>query len=141
MRTDYRLLGLQWYFAVSALAFLIGCASTARYGGHGERQGEKPAVSFRQTGMASYYAHEFHGRKTASGERYNMNDLTAAHRTLPFNTRVRVTNLSNDKSVIVRINDRGPFKKRRIIDLSLAAAKKIDLIGPGSAKVRIEIIE
>jgi len=77
---------------------------------------------------------------TASGERYDMNDLTAAHRTLPFNTRVKVTNLSNGKSVVVRINDRGPFKKNRIIDLSLAAAKKIDLIGPGSAKVRLDIV-
>jgi rare lipoprotein A len=123
------------------IALFVGCASTARYGGHGEIQGQEVSGSFRQTGVASYYAHEFHGRKTASGERYNMNGLTAAHKTLPFNTRVKVTNLSNDKSVVVRINDRGPFKKGRIIDLSLAAAKKIDLIGPGSAKVRIEIVQ
>ena len=123
-----------------AFTMLASCASTARYGEHAESRSTGPSGSFRQTGMASYYAHEFHGRKTASGERYNMNDLTAAHRTLPFNTRVKVTNLSNKKTVIVRINDRGPFKKGRVIDLSLAAAKKIDLIGPGSAKVRIEVV-
>ena len=69
-----------------------------------------------------------------------MNDLTAAHKTLPFNTKVRVTNIENNKSVIVRINDRGPFKKGRIIDLSLGAAKKIGLIQAGSAKVTLEII-
>jgi rare lipoprotein A len=87
--------------------------------------------------MASYYALEFHGRTTANGERFNMRAMTAAHRTLPFNTSVKVTNLSNGLSVTVRINDRGPFKKNRIIDLSYAAARKIGLIGPGTAEVEI----
>jgi len=91
--------------------------------------------------MASYYADEFDGRTTANGERFDMHDLTAAHQTLPFNTRVRVTNLSNSLSVVVRINDRGPFKKNRIIDLSFAAAEKIGLIGPGTAKVEIELTD
>jgi rare lipoprotein A len=93
-----------------------------------------------QTGKASYYADKFQGRKTSSGEEYDQNKLTAAHNTLPFNTKVKVTNLKNNKSVIVRINDRGPFSKGRIIDLSKAAAEKIDLIRDGVAEVRIQII-
>ena len=92
-------------------------------------------------GIASYYGSDFHGKKTASGERYNMYALTAAHKTLPFNTKVKVTNVENKKSVIVRINDRGPFKRGRIIDLSFGAAKKIDLVQAGSVKVRIEILK
>lgn len=92
-------------------------------------------------GVASYYADDFHGRMTSNGEIFNMNDLTAAHRTFPFGTKVRVTNLDNDKTVIVRVNDRGPFKKGRIIDLSLGAAKEIDLIEKGTARVRLEVLE
>ena len=91
-------------------------------------------------GIASYYADEFHGRTTANGETYDMYALTAAHRTLPFNSRVRVTNLDNGKSVVVRINDRGPFKGERIIDLSLAAAKEVDMIPRGTANVTIDVI-
>jgi rare lipoprotein A len=91
--------------------------------------------------VASYYARKFNGRKTASGERYDMHDLTAAHPTLPFDTRVRVTNLSNNLSVVVRVNDRGPFKKSRIIDISYAAAVKIGLIVKGTAKVRVEVVK
>ena len=120
-----------------------GCAGRARYGQplSSEDQNTTPSLaSFRQTGMASYYAREFDGRTTANGERFDIRDLTAAHPTLPFNTRVRVTNLSNSLSVVVRINDRGPFTKRRIIDLSYAAAEKIGLIGPGTAKVEIEVV-
>lgn len=90
--------------------------------------------------MASYYAEDFDGRETASGERYNMHDLTAAHPSLPFNTRVKVTNLSTGQSVVVRINDRGPFTKRRIIDLSYAAAEKIGLINSGSTEVELTIV-
>jgi rare lipoprotein A len=96
--------------------------------------------SYVEEGIASYYAEEFNGRKTSNGEIYDMNTLTAAHQTLPFNTRVRVTNLDNGKSVIVRINDRGPFKDQRIIDLSLEAARSIGMIGPGTARVRIEVV-
>jgi rare lipoprotein A len=92
------------------------------------------------TGTASYYADKFHGRKTANGEIFNMHDLTAAHKTLPFGTIVRVTNLGNNKSVKLRINDRGPFVKDRIIDVSLAAAKELDMLGSGTAEVRIDII-
>lgn len=92
-------------------------------------------------GIASYYAEDFHGRKTANGEVYNMNALTAAHRRLPFNTKVRVTNLDNNRSVEVRINDRGPFKDNRVIDLSLKAALEIGLISNGTGPVKIEILE
>jgi len=94
--------------------------------------------SYTETGQASYYGDEFHGKKTANGEIYNMYELTAAHKTLAFNTKVKVTNLQNNKSVIVRINDRGPFKPGRIIDLSKAAAQKIDLIKYGVVQVKIE---
>ena len=92
-------------------------------------------------GYASWYGPGFHGRRTASGEIFNMYDYTAAHRTLPFGTRVKVTNLKNGRSVIVRINDRGPAKKNRIIDLSYQAAKKIDMIRDGIVKVRVEVIQ
>lgn len=91
-----------------------------------------------QTGMASYYKR---GKRTANGERFNPNDYTAAHRTLPFGTRVLVTNLKNGKSVIVRINDRGPFIRSRVIDLSLGAARVVNLTGSGVAKVRVVPLE
>lgn len=91
-----------------------------------------------ETGEASYYADKFHGRPTASGEKYNKKAFTAAHKTLPFGTKVRVTNTANGKSVDVIINDRGPFKKGRIIDLSRAAAQKIGLLQSGVAKVTVE---
>ncbi|MFP4369301.1 MAG: septal ring lytic transglycosylase RlpA family protein [Candidatus Kapaibacterium sp.] len=89
-----------------------------------------------KTGTASYYAHRFHNRRTANGERYNMHELTAAHKTLPFGTILRITNLKNDKKVLVRINDRGPYVGKRIIDLSLASAKAIE--GKGLPAVRME---
>ena len=95
---------------------------------------------YKSSAVASYYADKFHGRKTSNGEIFNMYALTAAHKTLPFNTKVKVTNLSNGKSVIVRINDRGPFVKGREIDLSKAAASKLDMIKSGTAKVKLTII-
>ena len=93
------------------------------------------------TGVASYYAVKFHGRKTASGEIFHKDSLTAAHKTLPFGTRVRVTNLKNNKSVIVKVNDRGMQGKKRIIDLSPAAAKELNMIGSGLIKVKVEVLE
>lgn len=92
-------------------------------------------------GVASYYADDYHGKLTSNGEVFNMNDLTAAHRTFPFGTNLRVTNLENKKTIVVRINDRGPFKDGRIIDLSLAAAKEIDLVRNGTARVKLEVLE
>lgn len=94
--------------------------------------------SFTQTGKASWYGSAFHGKKTANGERFNMNQLTAAHRTLPFASLVKVTNLNNGKSVVVRINDRGPFHGNRILDVSQAAAKLLGFQSQGTAKVKIE---
>jgi rare lipoprotein A len=91
-------------------------------------------------GKASFYADQFHGRKTANGETFNMDKLTAAHPSLPFGTLVRVTNLRNGKDVIVRINDRGPFVKGRIIDLSIGAAKEIGLIKSGTTRVKLEAL-
>jgi rare lipoprotein A len=93
-----------------------------------------------ETGLASWYGHPYHGRPAANGEIYDMEKLTAAHRTLPFGTWVRVVNLTNDKTVDVRITDRGPFVENRVIDLSHAAAEAIALIGPGIARVRLDIL-
>ncbi len=91
-------------------------------------------------GVASYYGKRFHGRLTANGERFNMNAMTAAHKTLPFGTKVRVTNPRNGRSVVVRINDRGPFIRGRTIDLSRGAAQKIGMISTGHARVKLEIV-
>jgi rare lipoprotein A (peptidoglycan hydrolase) len=92
------------------------------------------------TGTASYYAEQFHGKKTSSGEKFNMHDRTCAHRWLPFNTRLKVTNLANGKEVTVRVTDRGPWKHTRLIDLSKQAAKDLDMIRAGTARVAIEVV-
>jgi peptidoglycan lytic transglycosylase len=101
--------------------------------------GARPGETFEE-GNASWYGAPFHGRRASNGEIYDMNKLTAAHRTLPFNTVVRVTNVTNGKSTTVRITDRGPFVENRIIDLSYAAAKQLESIGPGVVPVRLEIL-
>lgn len=98
-------------------------------------------AGWRQTGVASWYGDPFHGRRTASGEVYDMERLTAAHQTLPFGTRVRVENLDNGMAVTVRINDRGPFVKGRILDLSRRAARELGMIGSGTARVQITVLE
>ena len=97
--------------------------------------------SYFQTGNASFYGGKWHGRKTANGEIFDTYKLTAAHKTLSFGTRVRVTNLSNGKSVIVRINNRGPYSKGRVIDLSQAAFSKIENMSKGVTKVKLEIVK
>jgi rare lipoprotein A len=102
-----------------------------------------PAVETFETigvGEASYYGNELAGHRTSSGERFNPNGLTAAHRTLPLGTRLRVTNVANGRSVIVRVNDRGPFVRSRLIDVSLGAAREIQMIRSGKAQVRLEIV-
>jgi rare lipoprotein A len=129
-----RLVGLV-AMGVAALA-VSGCAHKK----HARLPAPPPAVGYAETGVASWYGHPYHGRAAANGEIYDMEKMTAAHRTLAFNTWVRVTNLTNRKSVEVRIIDRGPFVGGRIIDLSHAAAVAIDLIGPGIARVRLEVI-
>ena len=102
---------------------------------------ELAKYSYFQTGTASFYGGKWHGRKTANGEIFDTYKLTAAHKTLPFGTRVRVTNLSNGKSVVVRINNRGPYSKGRIIDLSQAAFSKIENMSKGVTKVKLEIVK
>ena len=97
-------------------------------------------AGYTEDGNASWYGNPFHGRRASDGEVYDMYKLTAAHRTLPFDTTVRVTNLNNGKSTTVRITDRGPFVENRIIDLSLAAAREIDSVGPGVVPVRLEVL-
>lgn len=99
-----------------------------------ERHGE-------ETGRASWYGKAHHGKLTASGERFDMNALTAAHRTLPFGTIVRVTDLKSGKSVNVKINDRGPFRSDRIIDLSYEAAKRLGMVARGTARVEIKVVD
>ncbi len=99
------------------------------------------AHGFVEEGIASWYGHKFHGRPTACGERYDMHKLTAAHRILPMHTHVRVTNLENGRQLVVRINDRGPFVKNRIIDLSYAGATELGMAEKGTARVRVEAIE
>ena len=94
-----------------------------------------------QTGVASWYGGKFHGRRTANGEIYDMHRLTAAHRTLPFNSIVEVVNLDNRKKILVRINDRGPFVKNRIIDLSMKAARMLNMTERGTAPVRVRVIQ
>ncbi|HEY6291226.1 MAG TPA: septal ring lytic transglycosylase RlpA family protein [Terriglobia bacterium] len=119
-----------------------GAAGTT--GGAQPSPGNKPSapspIVQGEQGLASWYGHPYHGRPTSSGEIYNMYDMTAAHRTLPFNTQVRVHDLDNGQSVMVRINDRGPFVEGRIVDLSYAAAKSMGMLGPGIARVQLEIL-
>ncbi len=147
---------------ILALCLLIwACAATPRFGeketgdrGTGGNQGtdaparetQPPRLSTGKAlltlqGVVSYYAHDFNGKQTSNGETFDMNDLTAAHRNFPFGTKVKVTNLENNKSVVVRVNDRGPFVEGRIMDLSLAAAKVIDLIKTGTTQARLEVLQ
>tara|TARA_B100001029_G_scaffold90305_1_gene74112 strand:+ start:46 stop:537 length:492 start_codon:yes stop_codon:yes gene_type:complete len=135
--------------------FLVyGCSSSPRYS-----KGDTPNVNQKTVssekdkknrkgkhrkvinGISSFYAEDFHGKLTANGEVYDMYGVTAAHKTLPLNTVCRVTNLENNKSLILRINDRGPYIKGRILDCSYGAAKKLDFINQGTTKVKIEVIE
>lgn len=122
---------------VAVAVALVGCAHKKRT--------SLPAIPVKigqtETGIASWYGHPYHGRQSASGEVYDMEAMVAAHQTMPFQTWVRVTNLSNHKTVDVRIIDRGPFIKGRIIDLSHAAAQAIEMVGPGIAKVRLVVIK
>lgn len=117
--------------ATLPLLLTVACSANRRPG--------DPASLGRpmQSGMASWYGPGFHGRRTASGERYNMYDLTAAHPTLPFGTRLTVRNARTGQTVVVRVNDRGPFKKSRILDLSYTAARQVGVFGPGTAYVEI----
>jgi rare lipoprotein A len=133
-----------WFTSMSRIAVWIGLlwfGSMLVSGCSGLERSETKEGLRTATGVASYYGDEFSGRITASGERYDPNKLTAAHRSYPFGTRVRVTNLDNGKSVLVRINDRGPYKTGRIIDLSLRAAKELGLLIVGTAKVSVQLAQ
>ncbi len=105
-----------------------------------KKRPRKVKIGYEEVGYASWYGPKFHGRRTSSGEIFNMHDLTCAHRTLPLGTIVLVTNLENGKSVLVRVNDRGPFIRGRIVDLSYAAAKQIGMVRKGVVKVRIKVV-
>ncbi|BAP43492.1 septal ring lytic transglycosylase RlpA family protein [Pseudomonas sp. 21LCFQ02] len=116
--------------ACSLLSLLAGCASHT-IDPHG----------YDQIGTASYYGNAHHGKRTASGEPFDQHALTAAHRQLPFGTRVKVTNLNNERSVVLRINDRGPHTRGRLIDVSREAAEQLGMLRSGTAKVRIQSLE
>jgi rare lipoprotein A len=120
-------------FLVCTALLLAACAGTPQNGSL------KPG-GYSAVGTASWYGSKHHGRKTASGERFNQNALTAAHRKLPFGSRVKVTNLANQRSVVVRINDRGPFSRGRLIDVSRKAAEQLGMLERGTAKVRLEAL-
>ena len=124
---------------ITIMVFLLYAAAPTGPFSLSASEGEA-SRAFSQTGYASWYGGKFQGRPTASGEIFDTNKLTAAHKRLPFGTWVKVTNLTNGKSVVVRINDRGPFVKGRIIDLSRAAAEQIEMLGSGVAKVGISVI-
>ena len=137
-------------FIGTFLYFLIGCAATydpppKQPAGHPKPykvfgkwyQPLPDSKGFRQRGIASWYGKDFHGKKTSNGETYDMYAMTAAHKTLPLGTYVRVHNLENNRTLEVRINDRGPFVRGRIIDLSYTGAKEIGIVGPGTAKVEV----
>jgi len=138
-----RLLRRSWLTVLSCLA---GCASQPPPAPASlpppsiPQQPPAPEPSFTQTGLASFYGHAHDGKVTASGERFNPTAFTAAHRTLALGTQVRVTNLENGQSVTVKITDRGPFVRGRIIDISLAAAEALGMTGKGLARVRLEAL-
>ena len=127
--------------------FVVSCGSSIAYGDYVDTTGwsRKQIESIKkhpqtQIGIASYYGKKFHKKRTANGEIFNMYKVSAAHKSYPLGTKVRVTNLENGKSIKLVINDRGPFVKGRIIDLSYKAARKLDFVNQGTVKVRIDVI-
>ena len=134
--------------SLSGVILVVNCSSSPRYT-TGSRSRSNPVKKVNSTakskkilkGISSYYGEDFHGKLTANGEVFDIYGLTAAHKTLPLNTIVRVTNLENKKSLILRINDRGPYVKGRMLDCSYGAALKLGFIGNGTTKVKVEIIE
>ena len=134
--------------SLSGVILVVNCSNSPRYT-TGSRNRSEPVKKVNSTakskkilkGISSYYGEDFHGKLTANGEVYDMYGLTAAHKTLPLNTIVRVTNMENEKSLILRINDRGPYVKGRMLDCSYGAALKLGFIGNGTTKVKVEVIE
>jgi rare lipoprotein A len=123
------------------LALLAGCSSLDRGATHPSPPAPSAAPAYRETGEASYYGARHHGKRTASGEHFDQDELSAAHRTLPFGTQVRVTNLANQRQVVVTINDRGPVSRRRLIDVSKKAAEALGMLDSGVAEVRVEALD
>ena len=129
------------------MTFSQSCSNSPRY----NRNNQKPAILKSNSkinksqkvfyGISSYYGRDFHGKLTANGEVFDMYGLTAAHKTLPLNTIIRVTNKANDNSLILRVNDRGPYVGNRILDCSYGAALKLDFLNQGTAEIKIEVIE
>ena len=154
---------LDWEIVRVAQVVLIFCVAGATVTACGSAKDPRPATAaapvpagvqvvraptpiptptlFEQTGMASWYGPGFAGKLTANGERFDPDDMTCAHRKLPFHTKIRVTNLENGLSVVVRVNDRGPYAKQRIVDLSKEAAKRLGFVESGVAQVRVEVVE
>tara|TARA_Y100000813_G_scaffold53559_1_gene37477 strand:- start:3027 stop:3467 length:441 start_codon:yes stop_codon:yes gene_type:complete len=134
-------------FILISSIFIVSCGSSIAYGDYVDTTGwsRKQIESIKnhpktQIGIASYYGKKFHKKRTANGEIFNMYKVSAAHKSYPLGTKVRVTNLENGKSIKLVINDRGPFVKGRIIDLSYKAARKLDFVNQGTTKVRIDVI-
>lgn len=127
----------RWLVAIALAAAACGPSKSAKRATTGK---QAPAAGVLH-GKGTWYGGKWHGRLTANGETYNKRSMTAAHKTLPFNTRVRVTNLKNGRSVVLRINNRGPYGKGRIIDVSEAAAEKLDMIRAGVVPVRVEVLK
>ncbi len=121
--------------------FVTSCVSTVYYKSSEPYNLKNTPKNFVEIGLASYYSDEFTGRKTASGEIYNPDDFTAAHPSLPFGVKIKVTNLENGREVVVRVNDRGPFVQKRIIDLSKSSAQALGFINKGVVLVKIEIVD
>ena len=141
--------GLAVFLCVASLGAAQGFSGSDRDPGSPVRQQPKPGIKAKQAkksrpyqvGTASWYGSYFHGKETASGEAFNMYDLTAAHPTLPLGTHVKVTNLRNGRTLVVRVNDRGPVVEGRIIDLSYEAARELDLKKQGIQRVRLDLVE
>lgn len=133
------------FLILLSISFNYHCAPSSRFSSTSSHTGQFDSSDNREGdilyGESSYYADKFHGRKTANGEIFDMYKKTAAHKTLPFNTMLEVTNLENNQSVVVRVNDRGPFIGNRILDLSYGAAREIDMIASGVVKVKIKILK
>ncbi len=134
-------------YVITLLLFLNDCSATKRfsennstlYSSNAGSENERPLET--TNGTASYYGKKFHGRKTASGEIFNMYGLSASHKTYPIGTSIRVTNKKNGKSVVLKVNDRMPLRNKRLIDISYGAAKELDMLKTGVAKVKVEVLE
>ena len=125
---------------LALLLFLVGVVPSCAASRPSAAPPGEVRLAFQEEGYASYYGAEHHGKRTASGERFDAGRLTAAHRTLPFGTRILVTNLDNGRRVVVTVTDRGPYRRQRVIDVSKRAAKDLGFLRAGTARVRLEVI-